>query len=715
MNIVNALNQALPELPERVLQRSIPRLDPRVIAKAQVEHGKSLVLVKMPGADNFLRLEPPQWALLQGFDGQRSYAEISALVLEQTGVYYSEESVREFAEFVQRNATLFYQSPIERNITLHQKLRGQRIKRSRINLGDFSDIVIYKWPNADDYVSKVYPYLRWAYTWWFTLLALAMFALMAGMWAERFGEVWHDSFEFYNFTTKSVADLAEFWFLFATMSFFHEFFHGLTCKHFGANVENMGFSLMYFAPSFFCDVTQVWIYGGKWERIATVIAGIWGDLILCFFATIVWWTTVPGMVAHDIAYKIMMVTGIGVSILNLNPLIKLDGYYIFCELIGEPEFKERTSDYLLGWIRKIFGMPFELEYVPRWRRPFYLTYAVLSDFYGYLLLAFLMIFSYHVLYAYSPAWAFIPALAAGYWVFRKRIHSFARFANLLYLDKKERAWKWLTPVRQMGLGVALLLVLFVPIWPDFQEATFVLEPRQHASIRAAVRGRVTHVLVDEGQKVAAGQSILTLENLDLQSELASARADLRVASERATQSQLRYSGFGTAEHERDNLAEQEHLLSQKADQLQVASPIAGVVATAHLADLVGSDLEEGAPIAEVIDDSGIRARVYVPEYAMHEVYVGLPLRLRTQARFLPVAGLIHSISADWVPLDPALGQKEQLAGINPPRFYAADAWLEPAPDLRPGMTGQAKIRVGRRSLADFLWRLGRNLVTRRVW
>ncbi|HZC22538.1 MAG TPA: HlyD family efflux transporter periplasmic adaptor subunit, partial [Candidatus Binatia bacterium] len=704
-----------PELPERVLRHSIPKLDPRVIAKEQVENRKPTVIAKMPGAENFIRFEPVQWTFLQAFDGQRSYADISALVHEKTGVYYSEENVREFAEFIQRNTTLFYQSPIERNITLHQKLRGQRIKRSRFNVGDFSDIIIFQWPHADDYISKIYPWLRWVYTWWFTLVALVMFALMAGMWAERFGEIWRDSFEFYNFTTKTTGDLAEFWFLFAAMAFFHESFHGLTCKHFGANVESMGFSIMYFAPSFFCDITQVWIYGGKWQRIATVIAGIWGDLILCFFATIIWWTTVPGMMIHNFAYKIMMVTGLGVSILNLNPLIKLDGYYIFCELIEEPDFKERTSAYLSGWIRKFFGMSYELEYVPRWRRLFYIAYAVLSGIYGYLLLTFLMFFSYHVLHAYSPAWAFIPALVAGYWVFRKRIHSFARFTGLLYLDKKERVGNWLTPLRTAALAAGLLLLLFAPIWPDFQDASFVLEPRQHAFVHAAVQGTGAHVLVDEGQRVAAGQPILTLENLDLQSDLAKAQADLRVGSARAIQSQLRYSGFGTAEHERDNLAEQEQFLSQKTGQLDVSSPIAGVVATPRLQDLVGQDLEEGAPIAEVVDDSAIRARIYVPEYAMHDVRSGLPLRLKTQSRWLPVSGVIHSISADWVPLDPALGQKEQLTGINPPRFFAADAWLEPSRDLRPGMTGTAKIQVGRRSVASFLWRFARDLVTRRVW
>ena len=226
---------------------------------------------------------------------------------------------------------------------------------------------------------------------------------------------------------------------------------------------------MYFAPSFFCDVTQIWIYGGKWERIATVIAGIWGDLIVCFLGTAVWWATTPGMVAHNLAYKVMMVTGIGVSLLNLNPLIKLDGYYIFSELIGEPDLKERTSAYLSGWTRKhLFGMPAEVEYVPLRRRPFYLIYGVLSAIYGYVLLTFLMVFTFNVLHSYSPAWAFVPAGLMGYWVFRDRIHSFGRFTKLFYLDKKERAMSWLKPVRIAGLAACHLIGAAAPSLAGFR-------------------------------------------------------------------------------------------------------------------------------------------------------------------------------------------------------------------------------------------------------
>jgi len=716
MNIANALNAALPELPERLIKRSLPKLDPRVIAKQQLENGKPTVLAKLPGADNFIRLEPPQWVLLQLFDGERSYAEISGEAATRTGIPYSEDDVYEFASFLQANTDLFYKSPLERNIALQQKLRSQRLKRKRIAKAiDFTDIAIAEWPKSDDFITLIYPYLRWLYTWWFTLLAVLMFIAMTWMWLGRFGTIWRDSFEFYNFTTKSAADLLEFWILFGAMAFFHESFHGLTCKHFGGNVEKMGFTLMYFAPSFYCDVTQVWIYGGKWERIATAIAGIWGDLIICFFATLVWWATAPGMATHNVAYKIMMVTGIGVSLLNLNPLIKLDGYYIFCELIGKPDFKETASAYLSGWTRRLLGMPTEMEYVPRRQRPFYLIYAILSAAYGYALLTFLMVFTYNVLHTYSPAWAFAPAGLMGYWVFRERIHSLGKFMKLLYLDKKELVSSWLKPVRVAGVGAASLLFLLVPIWPDFQDAPVILEPAKQASVHASIRGRVSQVFVDEGQRVTAGERLAILENLDLESELAKVRADLQVASARASQTQMRYGNIAPAEQDRQRLLQEDHILSEKAAKLQLVSPIAGIVSTPRLHDLQGAYLDEGAPVLELIDDLALSARIYIPEFAMHEIRVGTPVRLQIRSRLLPISGTLSRISSDWAPLDAALGETEQLTGIDQPRFYTGEMQIERPAGLRAGMTGVAKLRVGRRSLASLGTRFLRDLIGRRVW
>lgn len=716
MNIVRALDVALPELPERIVRKNPPKLDPRVIAKEHVEKGQSVVLAKMPGTDLVFRVSPLQWKLIQMFDGVRSYAEIAEHFEQETGSVVSEEDVKELASFLQGDTPLLLKTPIERNITLKQELLSSRKKRSRFHGLDFSDVTIKTWYNADNYISWLYPRLRFLFTPWFVWTSIGMFILMGWMWADRFGEVWSDSFAFYNFTQKSGADLVEFWFLFGALAAIHETAHGLVGKHFGATIEKMGFSLMYFAPSFFCDSTQVWIMGGKWARIATSIAGIWLDLVVCFFATVVWWGTATGMAVHDWAYKIMIVTGIGVSILNLNPLIKLDGYLIFSELVAEPALKENSTAYLSGWVRKhLFRLPVEVPYVPRRKRSFFVIYGILSGLYSYSLLSFLMVITYHILRSFTPEWAFVPAMVIGFWVFRSRIRLMVNFMKTVYLDKKERVRAWFTPLRSAVVGAAVLLVLFLPVWPDFVQGPFVLAPGRTAVLRSAVAGTVSDVSVQEGQKVAAGTPLLHIRNLNIESQAAQARSEANKATALATQASLRYTEFGAAEQERQHREEDSRLLSDELAQLSLVSPISGTVVTPHTSDLLGRSLDEGDTVLQLADISRVKLQVYVPEFSMHDVHTGEQVRLLPQGRITPMTGVLSQISQVTAPIAEGLIPKDQLQGINAPRFYLGTLYLHNDGGLMPGMIGTAKILVGRRSVASFAFRFGEQFVQRKIW
>ena len=717
MNIAQALDAALPELPERVIRRDKPKLDPRVIAKERVEDGILNVVAKLPGTLSILTIVPEEWKLVQLFDGSRSYQEISDLSAEATGAFFSEDDVREIAGFLYDDTDFICKTPLEKNIILQQQLRGQRgkkLKRSR--MADFTDITIKEWPNADQYISRLYPKLKFIYTPAFVLFTILLFAVMLWMWADRFGEIWSDSFEFYNFTTKSGKDLVEFWFLFAFMAFFHESAHGLTCKHFGGNVEKMGFTLMYFAPSFFCDASQAWVYASRWQRVAVSIAGIWIDLIICVFATVVWWGTATGMAIHDLAYKVMMVTGIGVSLLNLNPLIKLDGYIIFADLVHQQDLKEKSTAYLSSLVRKtIFRLPVEVEFVPRRRRAFYIIYAILSGLYGYLLLSFLMVLTYHILHSYTPEWAFVPALAAGYWVFKGRIHTLVKFMKIVYLDKRERVKAWLTAPRVTALSTAALLVIFLPLWPDFIEGRFVLEPAHKALVRAASPGTVTHVLAREGQSVSAGQPLVELSNLQMESAAAGADADMHVASDQVNLALLRYGDFGPVEYKRQAMAERNRTLVSQVALLRITSPISGVVVTPRVDDLLGAYLDRGEEVAEVADLSTMTARIYIPEFAMREVRLGSKVRLQTESQVVPLTATLSEVSPAATAAEPGLIPKEQLKGVTPPRFYVGSAFLRNAGELREGMTGTAKIFVTRRSIAEFTWIFAHDLIDRKIW
>src|SRR5579863_4127025 len=716
MNIVRALDVALPELPERVVRRNPPKLDPKVIAREHIEKGRPVVVAKMPGTDSVFRFVPLQWKLVELFDGNRSYAEIAELFQQQTGTPASEDDVKELASFLQSESQLLYKSPIEKNIILQQALRSSRSKRRKGQGVDFTDITIKVWNNADDYITRLYPKVKFLFTPWFVWTTVGMFVVMAWMWADRFGEIWNDSFAFYNFTRKSGTDLAEFWILFGIMAVVHETAHGLAGKHFGAKIQKMGFTLMYFAPSFFCDATDVWIIGGKWARIATAIAGIWLDLVICFFATVVWWGTATGMSAHDWGYKIMMVTGIGVSVLNLNPLIKLDGYLIFSELVAEPALKETSTAYLSGWARKyIFRLPAEVPYVPRRKRLFYVVYGILSGFYSYSLLAFLMVITYHILRSFTPEWAFLPAAAMGCWVFRSRIKLTVKFMKMLYIDKKERVRAWFTPARIAVCSIAALVILFAPAWPDFIQGPFVLSAARTAFLHATVPGTVASVSVQEGQQVSAGDPLLQVRNLDLESQAAQARSELTTATSQATQAVLRYTDFAASEQERRRRAENDRLLSDQLSQLSVNSPISGVVVTPHLSDLVGRSLDEGDPLLELVDTSRMRANVYLPEFSMNQVRLNMPVRLLISGRVAPLAGVLASVSPASATVAEGLVPKDQLQGINPPHYYLGTVLLNNDGSLLQGMTGTAKVLVERRSLAGICFRFGRDLIQRKIW
>jgi putative peptide zinc metalloprotease protein len=716
MNIVRALDVALPELPQQIVRKNPPKLDPRVIAKEHIEKGQPVIITKMPGSEFVFRFTPLQWQLLQLFDGVLTHDEIAERFTAETGTAISGDDIKEFASYLQAESQLLYKTPMEQNITLQQELRASRgKKRKRFAVKDFSDITIKVWSNADIYISWLYPKLRFLFTPWFVWTSIAMFVVMGWMWADRFGEIWSDSFAFYNFTTKSGSDLLEFWFLFGAMAAIHETAHGLVGKHFGATVEKMGFSLMYFAPSFFCDSTQVWVLGGKWARIATAIAGIWLDLVVCFFGTVVWWATTTGMPVHDFAYKVMMVTGVGVSLLNLNPLIKLDGYLIFSEFVAEPSLKETSTAYLTAWVRKhIFRLPAEVPYVPRRKRLFYVVYGILSGLYSYSLLSFLMVITYHILRSFTPEWAFLPALAIGFWVFRSRVKLLVAFMKMVYLDKKERVRNWFTPARVAVLAIAALIVLLVPIWPDFVAGPFVLEAGQTALLRATVPGTVERVSVQEGQMVAAGTPLLELRNSAIESEAALASSQLLRATAQANQAALRYTDFAAAEQERQRQVQNRQLTMERTGQLSVTSTISGVVVTSHASDLVGRSVDKGDLLLEVDDSSHMKADVYIPEFAMHDIRQGQPVRLLVRGQMTPVAGVLSAI-APASSIAEGLVPKEQLQGINPPRYYAGTVVLQNSGGLSPGMTGLAKVMVARRSLAGFAFLFGRDLLWRKIW
>ena len=716
MNLAEALNAALPDLPARRARVGYPKLDPGLIASENIEDGEPVVVALIRGRDQIFRFNPQVWRIIELFDGERSWDDVAELLVQQYGVRYGVDDLRDFTAGLD-DIDFWYRTPLERNIALQQKLESGRHQHAhrKSKWGDVAHMQFSAW-DPDRYFDRVYPWLRWIYTTWFAVVCAALLAFMTYVFVANWGEIGRDTLLFYNFTQKSAADLAEFWVLFLILAFFHESAHGLTCKHYGGQVHKMGFHLIYLTPAFFVDVSEAWVYADRWQRFITILAGIGIELFFCALASIVWWGTPPGSGAHDLAYKIMLITGVAVVVVNMNPLIKLDGYYAFAEIIGFSDIKEKSTAYLSGLVkRKIFRLPVEIDFVPRRRRAGYLTYAILSGVYSYVLLLVVIRFFWNICSKFDPQWAFVPALVLALLIFRNRIRTFFRFMHTVYLDKRDRIHSLLSASRIAAALAVFALLIFLPVWHETITARFLLEPGQFAVVRTGVPGLVTAVLAREGKQVHAGDPLLTMANAHIESSLQASRERVDLTGVQQVQQLLLHDNFGPALRAQRLAGAQAAISSEQADQLVAKSPIDGVVTTPQLSDLAGSYLDAGVPVARIADLRSMRVLIYVPEYEVGRVRPDARVSLQMDGSFIPRRASVERIAPLAVDVPPAVETIKKIKGGASLGDYVVEAVAPNDGSLYDGMTGTAKIAVRRTSLAAIAFRSMRDAVDRKIW
>ncbi len=123
----------------------------------------------------------------------------------------------------------------------------------------------------------------------------------------------------------------------------HEHAHALTTKHFGREVKRGGILIYYGMPAFFVDTMDIWLEPKK-RRIAVTWAGPYSGLIvggLCSMAA----TLLPDGLPGQLAFKTAFVCYAGVLV-NLNPLLELDGYFILVDWLGVPNLRERSFAFI---------------------------------------------------------------------------------------------------------------------------------------------------------------------------------------------------------------------------------------------------------------------------------------------------------------------------------------------------------------------------------
>lgn len=718
MNLTRVLNAALPELPARALSDRPPRIPPDLVFKEDREDGRPIVKVLVRSVGRVYEFPLANWTLVKLFDGTRTYEEIAGEYSRELGAEYSADDVREAAASLEA-MNFWYKTPQEKNILLMEKTAEERrklVKSRKSRWGDLSEIAFPAF-NPDKFVTWLYSYTAFIYTGWFTILTLLVFGLTASIWMSHWSEIWGDTFEFFNFTDKSWADVVVFYILTIFALGTHELAHAHACKHYGARVPAMGFLLIYLAPAFYTDSTEGFLRASRPQRVIIALAGVWSELMICAVVTPIWWGTPPGTMIHNLAYQMMLLTGIAAVLINWNPLMKLDGYFMLCEIIGVPELKEDSTAYVSAWVKRhVWRLPVDVPYVAKRYRFGFIAYALLSGAYSYTILYIVARFVGNVFRNFNPEWSFIPELATAALIFRSRIVKLVDFMKFIYLDKKDRVVAWFHGPAGLLAGGLALVALCLPLRREAVTGHFILEAAQSAIVRNVVPGTVTDIEVQEGSQVSTGSPLMRLRSVPLQSQVAKAEASLDEVTMHTKSAGLHYADLGSTRKEQEQFAQQVHELKSEAAELTLISPISGTVLTPRVADRLGSSVRVGTELLEIADLSLMRARFYASEHDIAKIHLRAPVRLViggfARVRDAQV-GAISPVSSE---IDPRLKETTQYKGLTTPNLYIVEVLVSnPQNELKPGMVGVAKIYGGRRSVVGFVWSELSHFVAKKVW
>ena len=695
------------------LKRPKLRTDLRI--SEQTVAGEISYVIKNRETNSYNRYGVTEYQLLSLCDGTHTAAEIAQAMSEKDpDLTTSEADVLDFLDSVE--PTMWERSVGEKNLAVLERIRDER--KGRIDQSSVLYISFKAW-DPDKTLTKLDKYLGWIFTKGFVIFSLFIFLVAIYLLAGDWTRVQQDTSALYSFAGKSAYDIWIFWILLLGLGGIHEFGHGLTCKHFGGEVHQMGFLLIYFTPAFFTDTTDILLFKTGAPRQWVIFAGIWVELVICGLAALVWHFTAPGSLPNDFFYKMMLLSGIQGALLNLNPLIKADGYYALSQFLKIDNLREESFGYLRAWVQKyIFRHDIDLPPSSKRQRRVFFLFGISAVIYSSSLLILMLLFVKNVLVSQmGDEWGYLATLGVIYFFARNGIRKVLPAARAWIRDKRGKymAWK-MTRTQQVG-ALGLILLFLLPPFSSKVTTDLVLEPGKDARVRAVVDGRIQKVFVHEGDEVKAGQMLAVLENPEISADLQSLTQQLSLASSNLRNNQDRSDFSQAAQVVRDRARLQQKLsVAQKRVQdLEIRAPMDGVVVTANVGQEAGRYLSAGDEFARVVDRSTMKARILVQDRELPDVQPGAPAKVkvlpfpyRTYSghveKILPAAALDHPV-AQTVKLE-RLGQ--ELAN-----FVAVEMEI-PNPDgsLREGMTGKAKITGARHSMAwqvgQAVWRWGRS-------
>lgn len=471
----------------------------------------------------------------------------------------------------------------------------------------------------DRFLAVVYPWIAWVYRPWFLVFAAGS-ALIGGWLAVRRWEEFVNTFlHFFSLEGIILSAVA-----LTGAKILHELGHAFTAHRHGCRVASMGVAFLVLWPVLYTDTSGAWRLPRREPRLAIGAAGMAAELILAAFATVAW-SFLPDGPLRSVAFLLATSTWLLTLMINLNPFMRFDGYYLLSDWLEVPNLQERSFAYARWRLREfLFGLgdPPPETFPPRLTGGL-LVYAYLTWLYRLVLFFGIAILVYHLFF---KALGLVLFAVEIWWFLLRPI-----LRELRGWAARSGALRTRRGAITATLGAGLLFALLIP-WQSAVQVPAMARAAQQTQLFVPLPGRLAEVRVQLGDRVAAGATLFRFEAPDLAHELAQAERSSAILAGQAqiqsltddvnVRSPLVWSELAAAQAKA-------FAFRHEAGRLTVTAPFEGLVAELAEPLLPGEWLERDQPLATVIDDRTAVIEAYLLEADLHRLSVG------AEGRFYP--------------------------------------------------------------------------------
>ena len=707
----------------------------------QVYQGQAWFVVKDPISLHYFRFRPEEYALLEMLDGQASLDSLKEQFEERFPP--RRITVEELARFVStlHRSGLVIGDRTGQGPQLFER-RRQRLWKEWVAWISNVMSLRFRGIDPDRMLERLDPWLGWVFSpaaivvfLGFALSALLLVLVNFDAFRAKLPE-FNQFFAAGNWLYLAIA--------LGVTKVIHEFGHGLSCKHYGGECHEMGVMILVFTPCLYCDVSDSWMLPNKWKRAAIGAAGMYVEVILAAIATYLWWNSHPG-VFNQLCLDVMFVSSVSTILFNANPLLRYDGYYILSDVLEIPNLRQKANTILSRLASKwCLGIKQpEDPFLPQRNLGWFALYAVASSLYGWFVTLSIFLFVWNVFKPYRLQ--VIGQVLAGMAVWGlvvRPLQGMIKFLKVPGRRDEVKTVNVLATLAAVGLGAAALALIPLPqrVWCAAE-----LRPRGEETVYVSEAGRLEELLVKPDQEVRRGQKLAVLSSVELDLEIAELEG--RVQQSESRLESLRRERFtdpsaaleiGTVQETLKTAVEQLERKQRSRAELVLMAPRDGVVLPApavpnrpdpggRLSAWSGHALSErnlgasftpGTVLCLVGDRQLFEAVMVVDQTEVEFVKRGQLVDLKLDAfPSRTFSGTVEQLAETHIETGSerlsvkaggGVPTKTDEAGRETPISTSYEALMtldDPAGVFTPGMRGTARIKVGSRTVGQWLLRL----------